>query len=76
MQYCAADAWPLVTAPDWEVFNRNILRGEPTCEMRVESVPVRIPKPESDRKGSIYELQTQLEGTTFKKEKTTGKLYP
>lgn len=70
LMYCAADAWPLGNVPQWEVFNRNLLRGEPNCEVRVEKVPVRIPKPEGERSGSIYELQIQLEGTTFKRAST------
>ena len=59
-QYCAVDAWPLVQLPEWEVFNGNILRGEPTDRPRLESVPVLVPLPAAERGGSIYENQTVL----------------
>ena len=72
LMYCAADAWPLVTETDWEKFNKMLLRGEPTWEPRVEKVPVRIPKPIGERSGSIYELQSELQTTTFKKERVAG----
>ena len=60
--YCAVDAWPLVqTINTWEEFNGKILRGEPTREPRMVSVPVRVPLPPAERTGSIYEIQTILE---------------
>ncbi|MCB0061913.1 MAG: phytanoyl-CoA dioxygenase family protein [Caldilineaceae bacterium] len=60
-QYCANDAWPLVNFPGWEKFNEGILQGEPTNEPRVTNVPVRIPLPNGEKGGSIYETQTMME---------------
>lgn len=60
--YCAVDAWPLAQPINtWEEFNGKILRGEPTREPRMVSVPVRVPLPPAERTGSIYEIQTILE---------------
>ena len=65
-QYCAADAFPIGGGlNDWEQFNRLLLRGEPVFEPRLENVPVRVPLPKPERNQGIYELQTQLERSTF-----------
>ena len=68
LQYCAVDAWPLdySSATDWETFNSRLIRGEPMCEPRLESLPVRVPQPPAPRAGSIYENQTLLSRSTFK----------
>ena len=42
-QYVAADAWPLTGAGEWDDFNRNLLRGEPTNAPRMADLPVRMP---------------------------------
>ena len=60
LELCAIDAWPLVQQTDWEAFNARILRGAPTNTPRVTPVPVRIPQPEHDRTGSIFEVQSKL----------------
>lgn len=60
LELCAIDAWPLVQQTDWEAFNARILRGTPTNTPRVTPVPVRIPQPEHERTGSIYEVQSKL----------------
>lgn len=59
-QYCAVDAWPLLGVSNWNGFNADILRGEPTDEPRLAPIPVRIPLPTGERGGSIYEVQTML----------------
>ncbi len=64
-QMCAIDAWPLMGFGDWDAFNQNILRGEPTNTARVTDVPVRMPLPPSLRTGSIYEQQSILERPLF-----------
>ena len=66
LQYCAADAWPLLDFADWDEFNKLLLRGEPTWEPRSKAVPVRIPRPYAERGGSIYEVQSLLERSTLK----------
>jgi len=60
-QYCAADAWPLSGIGSWDAFNDNLLRGEPTNVPRMADLPVRMPHPEAERAGSIYENQSVLE---------------
>ena len=60
LEMCALDAWPLVNQADWETFNGRILRGSPTNTPRVAAVPVRIPQPTHERRGSIYEVQSKL----------------
>lgn len=60
-QYCANDAWPLVNFPGWEKFNAGILQGEPTQTPRVTNVPVRVPLPNGERGGSLYETQMMME---------------
>ena len=67
-QYCAIDAWPLSGIPDLETFNSFVLRGEPTNQPRIESIPVRMPLPHAARKGSIYEVQSLLENPVFAKK--------
>lgn len=64
-QYCALDAWPLMGFGGWEAFNAHILRGQPTNQPRVEAVPVRVPLPQGERGGSIYETQTMLAKPVF-----------
>ena len=66
-QYCAVDAWPLLGFGSWEAFNANLLRGEPTNQPRLAAAPVRIPLPQGERSGSIYEIQTMLEKPVFAK---------
>ena len=62
----ALDAWPLMGG-DWESFGETVLRGELTNEIRVEKVPARISLPRHERTGTIYEVQSRLEQTTFGK---------
>ena len=64
-QYCAADAWPLSGAGDWDAFNSNMLRGEPTNVPRMADLPVRMPLPGAEKGGSIYENQSVLETKTW-----------
>lgn len=74
-QYCAADAWPLLghdgPIQDWESFCRSFVRGGPSQEPRLASVPVRLPLPMPPRTGSIYEIQTQLKHSTFRSTATS-----
>ena len=64
-QYCANDAWPLVAFPGWDAFNSQIVCGEATHIPRVTNVPVRIPLPNGERGGSIYETQMMMEKRTY-----------
>jgi len=66
-EVAAADAWPLLGAPDFDGFNRELLSGRPTVEPRMTSVPVRLPLPPAARQGSIYENQLGSARSYFQK---------
>jgi phytanoyl-CoA hydroxylase len=66
-QYCAADAWPLSGVGTLDSFNASMIQGEPTIEPRLERVPVRMPLPPAERGGSIFEVQSLLQNSMFKK---------
>ena len=67
-QYCAIDAWPLLGVPTWEAFvGKDVLRGVAVQEPRLAAVPVRIPLPNGERGGSIYETQSMLKRSTLVK---------
>jgi len=66
IQYCAGDAWPIVSAPpSWEAHEASFVRGKPTTVPRMTNVPVRLPMPNLKPGGTIYELQTQLKASVF-----------
>ncbi|MBM3280142.1 MAG: phytanoyl-CoA dioxygenase family protein [Candidatus Handelsmanbacteria bacterium] len=65
-QYCAGDAWP-VMGSSMEAWEQSLLCGHLTYQPRVTPVPIRLPLPPAVRQGSIYETQTVLEKSTFKK---------
>ncbi len=67
LQYCARDAWPLSGVPDWDTFNRYSLRGQPANQPRLAPVPVRIPLPHAERKGSICEVQSVFDRPLFER---------
>ena len=67
IDYCAADAWPLMWTPDWTDFTAAVVRGEWTREPRMVAVPVRIPLP-GDSGGVIYELQSELDSPILAKK--------
>ena len=60
LEMCAVDAWPLGGVPDLDAFDARILCGWPTITPRLVEVPVRIPLPNHERRGSIYEVQSKL----------------
>jgi ectoine hydroxylase-related dioxygenase (phytanoyl-CoA dioxygenase family) len=67
-EYAAADAWPLAgiePIDDLTEFNDRIVLGEPTCQPRIMSVPVRMPLPRAPYQGSIYENQRSLANRYF-----------
>lgn len=66
-QYCAADAFPLSGVTDLDKFNADMVRGEATIVPRLADVPARIPLPNGERVGSIYEIQTMLEKPVFER---------
>jgi ectoine hydroxylase-related dioxygenase (phytanoyl-CoA dioxygenase family) len=57
-QYRAADAWPLLGLKEGiDKFNEQLLVGTPSLEPRLAPVPVRMPLPQAEHQGSIYENQ-------------------
>jgi len=56
-QYTAADAWPLKGIKDYKAFADAMVAGEDTLTPRVVATPVRMPYPEAENEGSIYENQ-------------------
>ncbi|MEQ8369628.1 MAG: phytanoyl-CoA dioxygenase family protein [Alphaproteobacteria bacterium] len=61
MEYMAADAWPIAGGrgnfESLEEFNSRMVAGSPTLRARLEPAPVRIPLPQPETYGSIYEIQ-------------------
>lgn len=57
----AADAFPIfgsmTKSPSIEEYDSRMLCGVSTKEPRLEKVPVRIPQPQPEKAGSIYEVQ-------------------
>ena len=60
LEFRAVDAWPILGVKDWDAFNGQILRGEPTNTPRMEPIPVYVPLPQPPTGGSIYEVQTHM----------------
>jgi phytanoyl-CoA hydroxylase len=56
-QYTAADAWPLKGIKDYKAYADAMVAGEDTLTPRVVATPVRMPYPEAEHEGSIYENQ-------------------
>ena len=59
----AADAFPVMGAmtkyDSLEFYDSLMLCGESTKEPRLKNIPVRIPQPQPEQAGSIYEIQAQ-----------------
>ena len=66
-EVAAADAWDLrgLVEGSWEAHRENMIAGEATIEPRIAPVPVRLPFPEPERIGSIYENQSVLRNRFF-----------
>ena len=65
----AADAFPIMgSMTKWEgieEYDTRMLCGEPTLEPRLKEIPIRIPQPQPDAAGSIYEIQSKLGTRAF-----------
>jgi ectoine hydroxylase-related dioxygenase (phytanoyl-CoA dioxygenase family) len=65
----AADAFPVMGAMtsfgSLEEYDARMLCGSPTIAPRLSDVPVRIPLPQPESKGSIYEIQKGLQNRGF-----------
>jgi ectoine hydroxylase-related dioxygenase (phytanoyl-CoA dioxygenase family) len=60
-----ADAWPLMGVTDLAEFDSRMVCGEKTYVPRMEALPVRLPLPEANNVGSIYENQASIRKRYF-----------
>ena len=79
--YTAADSWPLKGILDlglkatssekdfikniYQVYESNIVKGEPCLEARVINNPIKMPYPPAPSVGSIFENQKEVLGRSF-----------
>lgn len=65
----AADAYPVMGAmtpwPSLAEYDEKLLCGSGTITPRLADVPVRIPQPQPDKTGSIYEIQSTAHKRAF-----------
>ncbi len=65
----AADAYPVMGSMtsfgSLQEYDERMLCGTPTIEPRLTQVPVRIPLPQPENRGSIYEIQKDLKHRGF-----------
>lgn len=65
-QFRAADAWPLIRPPtDIAAYDRLMVSGQPREPRLAGGLPVRVPLPQTDRTGSIYERQAGMRNRYF-----------
>lgn len=67
-QVAAADAWDIRgmgRVGSWDNYIDTMISGEPTNQPRTEPTPIRLPFPEPEKVGSIYESQTLLKNKFF-----------
>ena len=70
-QVAAADAWDIRgmgRVGSWDNYIDTMISGEPTNEPRTVPTPIRLPFPEPEKVGSIYESQTLLKNKFFSNE--------
>lgn len=69
LEMMAADAFPIMgSMTKWdgiEDYDSRLLCGKPTLNPRLKDIPVRIPQPQPDKAGSIYEVQKGLASRAF-----------
>lgn len=65
----AADAFPISgnmsTFDGLEEYDSRMLCGEPSLTPRLRAAPVRLPQPQPETQGSIYEIQKTLKARNF-----------
>lgn len=65
----AADAFPVMgsmtTFGSIDEYNEKMICGDPTLEPRLADVPIRIPQPQPEKAGSIYEIQKGVAKQAF-----------
>ena len=69
LEMMAADAFPIMGSMtkfmSIEDYNTRMLCGSATLTPRLTPTPVRVPLPQPDRAGSIYEIQEQIRKPAF-----------
>lgn len=72
-EYAATDAWPLFYGVEWADYQRRVVCGRATAEVRLEPVPVRMPHPSgSEVQGRIYEQQRSFAKRWFRDDADGG----
>lgn len=74
-QVAAADAWDIRgmgRVGSWDNYVDTMISGEPTNEPRTVSTPIRLPFPEPEKVGSIYESQTLLKNKYFSDDQSVA----
>ena len=68
LEFSATDAFPVSgIGTSWDEWNKQIFRGKPTIQPRLEKIPVLLPKPLSGENKNIFELQSNLKKSHFSK---------
>ncbi len=66
LSYGAVDAFPLQgLGMSWNDWNKQIIRGRPTFQPRLERLPVFFPQPLKSKNNSIFTLQSDLKKSHF-----------
>ena len=68
LEFSATDAFPVSgIGTSWDEWNKQIFRGKPTIQPRLEKIPVLLPKPLRGENKNIFELQSNLKKSHFSK---------
>ena len=68
LEFSAADAFPVSgIGTSWDEWNKQIFRGKPTIQPRLEKIPVLLPKPLRGENKNIFELQSNMKKSHFSK---------
>jgi len=66
-EYAATDAWPLFYGVEWADYQRRVVCGRASADVRLEPVAVRMPHPSaSEVQGRIYEQQRRFDKRWFR----------
>ena len=68
LEFSAADAFPVSgIGTSWDECNKQIFRGKPTIQPRLEKIPLLLPKPLRGENKNIFELQANMKKSHFSK---------
>ena len=66
LSYGAVDAFPLTgLGMSWDDWNKQIVRGRPTFQPRLERLPVFFPQPRKSGNTNIFQVQSDLKKSHF-----------